>query len=50
MDTPVHVEQSDGVQIITINRPEVRNAINTETAVAIAAALEELDARDDLVA
>lgn len=50
MDTPVHVEQSDGVQIITINRPEVRNAINTETAVAIAAALEKLDARDDLVA
>ncbi|MGV9733330.1 crotonase/enoyl-CoA hydratase family protein [Rhodococcus aetherivorans] len=50
MDTPVHVEQSDGVQIITINRPEVRNAINTETAVAVAAALDELDARDDLVA
>ncbi|MEE2030607.1 crotonase/enoyl-CoA hydratase family protein [Rhodococcus chondri] len=50
MNTPVHVEQSDGVQIITINRPQVRNAINTETAVAIAAALDELDARDDLVA
>ncbi|WP_420749020.1 crotonase/enoyl-CoA hydratase family protein [Rhodococcus sp. O3] len=50
MNTPVHVEQSDGVQIITINRPEVRNAINTETAVAIAAALDELDKRDDLVA
>jgi enoyl-CoA hydratase len=50
VNTPVHVEQSGGVQIITINRPEVRNAINTETAVAIAAALDELDARDDLVA
>jgi len=50
MNTPVHVEQSDGIQIITINRPEVRNAIDTATAVAIAAALDELDHRDDLVA
>lgn len=50
LSAPVDVEQSDGVQIITINRPEVRNAINTETAVAIGAALDELDERADLVA
>lgn len=50
MDTPVHVEQVDGVQVITINRPEVRNAINTETAIAIAQALDELDSRAELVA
>jgi enoyl-CoA hydratase len=46
---PVLTEQIDGVQVITINRPDVRNAINTATAQAIAAAIEELDARDDLV-
>jgi enoyl-CoA hydratase len=40
----------DGVLVITINRPDVRNAINTATAEGIAAALDELDARTDLVA
>ncbi|MEV0945123.1 crotonase/enoyl-CoA hydratase family protein [Rhodococcus sp. NPDC049939] len=50
MDTPVHVEQQGGVQVITLNRPEVRNAINTATAVAIAEALDQLDDRNDLVA
>jgi enoyl-CoA hydratase len=38
----------DGVLVITINRPEVRNAINEATAAAIAAALDELDGADDL--
>lgn len=46
----VDTEQIDGVQIVTINRPEVRNAIDTATAEAIAAAMTELDSRDDLVA
>jgi enoyl-CoA hydratase len=46
----VLTEVVDGVQIITINRAEVRNAINTAAATAIAAALDELDRRDDLVA
>ncbi|WP_371828085.1 crotonase/enoyl-CoA hydratase family protein [Rhodococcoides fascians] len=46
----VLVEQVDGVQVVTIARPEVRNAINTATAQAIADAMDELDARDDLVA
>lgn len=50
MDTPVHVDQVEGVQVITINRPEVRNAINTESAVAIARALDELDSCAALVA
>jgi enoyl-CoA hydratase/carnithine racemase len=40
----------DGVLVITINRPDVRNAINTATAEGIAAALDEPDARTDLVA
>lgn len=45
---PVLVEQVDGVQVVTINRPEVRNAINTATAQGIADAMSELDDRDDL--
>ena len=48
--TPVLVEQLDGVQVVTINRPEARNAINTVTAEAIGAAMDELDARADLTA
>lgn len=47
---PVLVESSGGVQVVTINRPESRNAINTAAAAAIGAAMEELDACDDLVA
>jgi enoyl-CoA hydratase len=46
----VLVTESAGVQIVTINRPHVRNAINHATAVDIAAAMDELDQRDDLVA
>ena len=34
---------STGVLVVTINRPEARNAINTETAVAIGAAMDALD-------
>jgi len=46
----VLVEQIDGVQVITINRPEARNSINTVTAEAIGAAMDELDNRADLTA
>jgi enoyl-CoA hydratase len=46
----VDTEQVDGVQVVTLNRPEARNAINTATAEAVATAMEELDSRDDLVA
>lgn len=49
-DQPVLVESDDGVQVVTINRPESRNAINTAAAEAIAEAMDELDERDDLVA
>jgi enoyl-CoA hydratase len=47
---PVLTRVQDGVLVITINRPEVRNAINTATAEGIAAAIDELESRDDLVA
>lgn len=38
----------DGVLIITINRPEAKNAVNRAVAEGMAAALEELDANDAL--
>jgi enoyl-CoA hydratase len=41
---PVLSEVAGGVAVLTINRPEVRNAINGEAARAIAAALAEYDA------
>ena len=48
MTTEVLIDISDGVQTITINRPEARNAMTLAAAKAIAAALDELDNRDDL--
>ena len=50
MTTSVLTQVVDGVLVVTINRPDVRNAIDTATAVGIAAALDELDGRDDLTA
>jgi enoyl-CoA hydratase len=44
----VTVRQDGRVQIISINRPQVRNAVNRAVTVAVAAALDELDQRDDL--
>jgi enoyl-CoA hydratase len=46
---PVHVEESTGVLVVTIDRPEVRNAINTETAESLAAAMDQLDSKSDLM-
>lgn len=48
MSDEVLVEQRDGVQIITINRAEVKNALNRAVALGVAAAVDELDASDDL--
>ncbi|MEV1293754.1 crotonase/enoyl-CoA hydratase family protein [Pseudonocardia sp. NPDC049635] len=44
----VLVERRDGVQVITINRPAARNALNAAVAHAVAAAVDELDADDEL--
>ncbi|MVU80807.1 crotonase/enoyl-CoA hydratase family protein [Nocardia sp. ET3-3] len=38
---------ADGIATITLNRPEVRNAIDRPTAEAISAALDEFEARED---
>ncbi|TYK43665.1 crotonase/enoyl-CoA hydratase family protein [Actinomadura decatromicini] len=48
MSDAVLTEERDGVLIITINRPESRNAINGAAGHGIAAAVDELDARKDL--
>lgn len=48
MTDQVLVEAREGVQIITINRPEAKNALNLEVATAVAAAVDELDSSDDL--
>ncbi|MFF5260034.1 crotonase/enoyl-CoA hydratase family protein [Actinomadura viridis] len=42
------VEYDEGLVIMTINRPESRNAIDRDVAEGIAAAVGELDARADL--
>lgn len=44
----VLTERRDRALVITINRPEVRNAINAAAAQGIAEALDELDADDAL--
>jgi enoyl-CoA hydratase len=44
----VLTEQRDNVLLITINRPEVRNAVNAAVAAGVAGALEELDGDEAL--
>jgi len=44
----VLTEVKDGVLIVTINRPEAKNAMNKAAAEGIAAAMDRLDAEDDL--
>ena len=48
MTEQVLIERRSGVQIITINRPEARNALTAEVAARIAAAVDELDADPEL--
>jgi enoyl-CoA hydratase len=45
---PVIVERRGSVLVITLNRPEVRNAVNAALAAGVAGALEELDGDDGL--
>ena len=48
MSDEVLVERRGGVQVITINRPEAKNALNAGVAQGVAAAVDELDADDSL--
>ncbi len=47
-DEPVLTERRDGVLVITLSRPQARNAVNLALAEGVAAALDALDADDDL--
>lgn len=47
-EAPVQVDAEGGVLTITIDRPEARNAVTGAVAEGIAAALDRLDAEDDL--
>ncbi len=42
-EAPILTERRDSVLVITLNRPEQRNAVNYELAEALAAAITELD-------
>ncbi|MEU7811650.1 crotonase/enoyl-CoA hydratase family protein [Pseudonocardia sp. NPDC049154] len=48
MSDEVLVSSRDGVQIITINRPEARNALNAGVARGVADAVDELESSDEL--
>ena len=48
MSEAVRTEVADGVAVITIDRPQARNAVNGEVARGIAAAVVEFDARSDI--
>ncbi|MET7680476.1 crotonase/enoyl-CoA hydratase family protein [Streptomyces sp. NPDC005423] len=48
MSDEVLVERRGAVQVITINRPTVRNALDASVAAGVAAAVDELDESDDL--
>ncbi|TYB52777.1 crotonase/enoyl-CoA hydratase family protein [Nonomuraea sp. PA05] len=50
MSDEVLVEESGNVAILTINRPQARNAINGAVARGVAEALDTLDARPDISA
>lgn len=47
-DTPVLTEARDATLLITLNRPDARNAVNRDLAEALAAALDDLDATPEL--
>jgi enoyl-CoA hydratase/carnithine racemase len=50
MNNAVTYESTDGVAVITLNRPDKRNAINNDVALGLRAAWERLNASDDRVA
>lgn len=48
MSSEVLVERRGAVQVITISRPEARNALNAAVARGVADAVDELDSNDNL--
>jgi len=48
MADAIRTEVADGVAVITIDRPQARNAVNGDVARGIAAAIEDFDSRGDV--
>ena len=48
MADEVLTERRDNVLVVTINRPEAKNAVNEAVARGVAGAMDELDGDDDL--
>jgi len=48
VEPEVLVQHEDGIVVITINRPQQRNAVNRAVSYGVCAAVDELDARPDL--
>jgi len=48
MADAIRTEVADSVAVITIDRPQARNAVNGEVARGIAAAIEDFDSRGDV--
>jgi enoyl-CoA hydratase len=48
MADEVLVDVADGIMVVTLNRPEARNAANKALAEGVAAAMDELDSNDDI--
>ena len=48
MSEAVLTEQHERVLVVTLNRPEAKNAVNQAVAEGVAAALDELDGNDAL--
>lgn len=48
MSEAVLVDVKDGVMVVTLNRPEARNAANKALAEGVAAAMDELDGNKDI--
>jgi enoyl-CoA hydratase len=48
MTQTILVDVADGIAVLTLNRPEVRNAVNAELAHALAAAVDDIEERNDI--
>ena len=48
MSDEVLVEVANGIMVVTLNRPEAKNAANKALAEGVAAAMDELDSNDDI--
>ncbi|MFK7977717.1 MAG: enoyl-CoA hydratase-related protein, partial [Halioglobus sp.] len=48
MSDEVLVDIADGIMTVTLNRPKAKNAANRALALGVSAAMDELDANDDV--